>query len=54
MIFHENRLSAEDSPEIAYLIFRKYEKMSQNVLAAAVVIGALRVSIKCAKRNSHV
>ena len=33
MIFHENRR------------FRKLEKMSQNLLSAAVVIGALRVKV---------
>ena len=45
MIFHENRLLADDSHEISYLIFfRKLGKMSQNLLAAAVVIGALRVN----------
>ena len=43
MIFHENRLLADDSLEISYLIFRKLVKMSQNLSSAAVVIGALRV-----------
>ena len=44
MIFHENRLLADDSHEISYLIiFRKMGKMSQNLSSAAVVIGALRV-----------
>ena len=43
MKFHENRLLADDSREISYLIFgRKLGKMSQNVSSAAVVIGALR------------
>ena len=43
MIFHENRLLADDSHEISYLIFfRKYEKMSKNLSSAA--IGALRVN----------
>ena len=41
MIFHENRLLADDSHEISYLIFLKLEKMSQNLSSAAVVIGAL-------------
>ena len=41
MIFHENRLLADDSHEISYLIFlRKLGKMSQNLLSTAV--GALR------------
>ena len=45
MIFHENRLLADDSPEISYLIFfQKLGKMSQNLSSAAVVIGALRVN----------
>ena len=43
MIFHENRLLADDSREISYLIFfRKLGKISQNLSSAAVVIGALR------------
>ena len=46
MIFHENRLLADDSHEISYLIFfQKLEKMTQNLLSAALVIGALRVKI---------
>ena len=46
MIFHENRLLADDSHEISYLIvFFKLGKMSQNLSSAAVVIGALRVNI---------
>ena len=45
MIFHENRLLADDSLVISYLIFvKKMEKMSQNLSSAAVVIGALRVN----------
>ena len=44
MIFHENRLQADDSHEISYLIFFKLGKMSQNLSSAAVVIGALRVN----------
>ena len=45
MIYHENRLLADDSHEISYLIFfRKFGKMSQNLSSAAVVIGALRVN----------
>ena len=44
MIFHENRLLADDSHVISYLIFcPKLRKMSQNLSFAAVVIGALRV-----------
>ena len=44
MIFHENRLLADDSHEKSYLIFfRKLGKMSRNLSSAAVVIGELRV-----------
>ena len=44
MIFHENRLLADNSHEISYLIFgQKQGKMSQNLSSAAVLIGALRV-----------
>ena len=46
MIFHENRLLADDSHEISYLIFlRKLGKMSQKLSSAAVVIGPLSVNI---------
>ena len=46
MIFHENRLLADDSHLISYLIFcQKLGKMSQNLSSAAVVIGALRVNM---------
>ena len=42
MIYHENRLLADDSYEISYLIFfQELGKMLQNLLSAAVVIGAL-------------
>ena len=45
MIFHENRLLADDSHVISYLIFiRKLGKMSQNLSSAAVMIGTLRVN----------
>ena len=48
MIFHENRLLADDSPEISYLIyFQKLGKMSQNLSSASVVIGSLRVITLC-------
>ena len=47
MVFHENRLLADDSHEISYLIFRKLRKMLQNLSSAAVVIGALRVNLVC-------
>ena len=45
MIFHENRLLADDSHIISYLIFvEKLGKMAQNLSSAAVVIGALRIN----------
>ena len=45
MIFHENRLLADDSHEISYLIFfLKMRKYVQNLWSAAVVIGVLRVN----------
>ena len=44
MVFHENRLPADDSHEISSLIFRKLGKMSKNMSAAAAVIGALSVN----------
>ena len=46
MIFHDNRLLADDSHEISCVFF------FQNLPAAAVVIGALRVKIdngKCSQ-----
>ena len=45
MIFHENCLLADGSHEISYLFFRKFEKMSQNLSSAVVVIGTLRVKV---------
>ena len=47
MIFHENRLLADDSHEISYFIFcRKLGKMLQNLSSGAVVIVALRANNK--------
>ena len=43
MIFHENRLLADDSHVISYLIFVEIGKDVQNLSSAAVVVGALRV-----------
>ena len=43
MIFHQNRLLADDSHVISPYFCRKLGKMSQNLSSAAVVIGALRV-----------
>ena len=43
MVFHENRLLADNSHGIAYLIFSKNMKGVANLSSAAIVIGALRV-----------
>ena len=52
MIFHENRLLADDFHEISYLSFcRKLGKMSQNLSSAAAVIGALMVKVKSKLHN---
>ena len=54
MIFHENRLLADDSHEISYhIFFSKIRKISQKLSSAAVVIGTLRalVFIKCTCNN---
>ena len=46
MGFHENCLLADNSHEISYFIFfRKLGEMWQNLLSAAVMIGALRVKV---------
>ena len=46
MIFHENRLLADDSHVISCLtFFQKLGKNRQNLSSAAVVIGALRVKL---------
>ena len=45
MIFHENRLLADDSHVKSYLFCRKLGKMSQKLSFAAVVIGALREDV---------
>ena len=44
MIFNENRLLADDSHVISYLIFvENWEKRPKILSSAAVMIGALRV-----------
>ena len=44
MILHENRLLADDSHVISYLIFvENWGNCRKNLSSAAVVIGALRV-----------
>ena len=55
MIFHENRLLADDSHEISYLsFFAKLVKMLQNLSSAAVVIGALRVKLKSLSYSANI
>ena len=44
MIFHENRLLADDFMKCPPLFLSKLGKMSQNLLSAAVVIGVLRAN----------
>ena len=52
MIFHENRLLADDSRVISYLIFvENWEKCHKNLSSAAVVNGALRVNYFLASGN---
>ena len=47
MIFHENRLKADDSHELSYpIFFRKLGKISKKLSSAGVVIGALWVNIR--------
>ena len=57
MIFHENRLLADDTHEISFLIspyfFQKLAKMSKNLSSAAVIIGALMLKVK-KKNNSNI
>ena len=44
MIFHENRLLADDSHVKSYIFFvENLENCRENLLSAAVVIGALMV-----------
>ena len=46
MIFHENRLLADDSHEISIHFFsRKFGKMLRILSSAAFVFGALRVNV---------
>ena len=46
MIFHENRLLADDSHEISYFIFFENRwNLLENLWSAAVVIVALRVEV---------
>ena len=46
MIFHENRLLADDSHEISCpIFFENWERCLKKLLSAAVVNGALRVNL---------
>ena len=55
MIFHENRLlAADDSHVISSFMsyfFQKLGKIRQNLLSAAVMIGALRVKSQIWSEN---
>ena len=52
MIFHENRLLADDSHEVSYLLFfRQLGKMSKDLSSTAVLIGALKVKFKLSIMN---
>ena len=46
MIFHENRLLADDSHEISYLVFNTNKKDVAKFVAAAVLISPLRVKVE--------
>ena len=46
MIFYENRLLADDSHEMLYLIFSILGKMSQKLSSAAVMDGPLKVNMR--------
>ena len=48
MIFHENRLLADDSHEISFFILSKIRNYVAkfHLSSAAVVIGALRVNLE--------
>ena len=45
MIFHENRLLADNSHAISYLIFTKIGKYDENLSSVAVVIDDLMVKL---------
>ena len=56
MIYHENRLLADNSHEISYLFFlQKLGKMSQNLTSArAVTICQKRIAIYCNIYEEHI
>ena len=45
MIFHENRLLADDSHEISHLIFVGNWERCRKICSVAVVIGALKLTL---------
>ena len=47
MVFHKNRLLADDSHVISYLVFSKIWKVVLNVSSVVVAFGALRVKADC-------
>ena len=51
MLFHENRLLADDSYEISYLIF--FQKIRKDV-AKCVVFGVLRVKDVVREENGRI
>ena len=53
MIFHENRLLADDSHVISNLIFVENWESWGKILSAAVVFGALRVKNKLFNKLFH-
>ena len=54
MIFYENRLFADDSHKISYLIFyQKLDKLLQNSLSTAVMISALRINAVISSNNRN-
>ena len=54
MIFHENRVLADDLIKYLIYFFRKLGKMSQNLSSAAVVIGPLSVNSDMAMSSKNV
>ena len=53
MIFHENRLLADESHVISvFYFYQKLGKIRQNLSSAAVVIGALRVNFWTADHSA--
>ena len=57
MIFHKNRLLADNSHEITYMyliFFEKLGRMSENLPSAAVVIVALRVKDNLKQLRCHI